>query len=133
MVMAYWNIGRIIVEEEQKGRHRSKRGDFLIKSLSEKLTNEFGKGFSETNIRQMRLFYQSFPYQQTVSADISWSHYLILSRIENEQSRMFYLKEAINCNWSVRELERQISSLLYERLSLSKDKNKVLKKQRTTP
>lgn len=127
MVMAYWNIGRIIVEEEQKGHHRSKRGDFLIKGLSKKLTNEFGKGFSETNIRHMRLFYQSFPYQQTLSADMSWSHYLILSRIENERSRMFYLKEAIGCNWSVRELERQISSLLYERLSLSNNKNKVLK------
>lgn len=127
MVMAYWNIGRIIVEEEQKGKNKATYGEHLIKNLSVKLMKDFGKGFSPTNIRNMRQFYQAFPIQQTVSVELSWSHYLILAKTENEQSRMFYLKEATNCNWSVRELERQISSLLYERLSLSKNKNKVLK------
>ena len=126
MVNAYWNIGRIIVDEEQRGEERAEYGRYLIKFLSKKLTSDFGKGFSITNLKYMRVFYKAFPIGQTLSDQLSWSHYLLLSKLEQENIRHFYFKECISAHWSVRELERQISSLLYERLTLSRDKKKVL-------
>lgn len=126
MVNAYWNIGRIIIDEEQKGEERAEYGKYLLEFLSKKLTSDFGKGFSVTNLRYMRMFYKSFSIRQTLSDELSWSHYILLSKIEKEDIRAFYLKECIAANWSVRELERQISSLLYERLTLSRDKKKVM-------
>lgn len=90
-----------------------------------KLTQEFGKGFSARNLRTMRKFYIVYPIWQTVSSKLSWSHYLELIKIPEENKRGFYLNESINSNWSVRELQRQISSLYYERLFLSKDKKTV--------
>jgi len=126
MVDAYWNIGRMIVEEEQNGEDRAGYGEQLLKELSEKLTQEFGRGLSVTNLRNMRLFYQSFQKHQTLSDELSWSHYLLLTKIKEEDKRSFYFMEAIESKWSVRELERQIASLLFERLTLSKDKQKVL-------
>jgi predicted nuclease of restriction endonuclease-like (RecB) superfamily len=150
MVLTYFEIGRIIVEEEQKGKIRAEYGKELLKGLSDKLTAEFGKGFSITNLKQMRQFYLtysisdtvlekienskkqqlpsvSFEKSQTLSDEfnLSWSHYLFLMRIDNQDERKFYEKEAIENNWSLRELKRQFNSALYERLVLSRDKNGV--------
>jgi len=125
MLNLYWNIGKIIMEIQQ-GDERASYGDAVLDKLSEKLTNEFGKGFSSRNLRTMRKFYLTYPIWKTVSAKLSWSHYLELIKIDEEPKRSFYLNECINSRWSVRELQRQRDSLLYERLTLSADKNKVL-------
>ena len=127
MTKTYFLIGKRIVEEEQNGNKRAEYGKNLIKILSEKLTKEFGKGFSETNLEQMRKFYVRYSIPQTLSEEfqLSWSHYLILMRIENINARNFYEIEAIQNNWSLRELKRQVNLALYERLVLSKDKEKV--------
>ncbi|NWF91129.1 MAG: DUF1016 domain-containing protein [Ignavibacteriaceae bacterium] len=192
MVESYWNIGRLIVEEEQKGKKRAEYGKYLIKELSERLTKDFGKGFDVSNIRHMRQFYLSFPIQDAVRLkfkksnnnklhavsgetgsirhalsdksknqndkklntlrsqsivtsiqdaarhtfvelqnflrpELSWTHYRILLKLEKEEARYFYMNEAANSNWSTRELERQINSLLFERLALSKDKKAVIR------
>ena len=129
MTKTYFLIGKRIVEEEQDGNKRAEYGKNLIKMLSEKLTKEFGKGFSETNLEQMRKFFKVYGIPQTLSEEfqfnLSWSHYLILMRIENINARNFYEIEAFENNWSLRELKRQVNSSLYERLVLSKDKEKV--------
>ena len=127
MTKTYFLIGKRIVEEEQNGNKRAEYGKNLIKMLSEKLTKEFGKGFSETNLEQMRKFFKVYGISQTLSEEfkLSWSHYLILMRIENIDARNFYEIEAFENNWSLRELKRQVNSSLYERLVLSKDKEKV--------
>ena len=127
MVKTYYEIGRIIVEDEQKGQIRSDYGKEVLKNLSKKLTEKFGKGFSTTNLKQMRDFYQTYQIGQTVSDQfsLSWSHYLFLMRIDNPKERQFYEIEAKNSNWSLRELKRQFDSALYERLALSKDKTSI--------
>ncbi|PJA97165.1 MAG: DUF1016 domain-containing protein [Ignavibacteriales bacterium CG_4_9_14_3_um_filter_34_10] len=178
MVEAYWNIGRLIVEEEFNGKKRADYGSFLIKELSKKLTKDFGKGFSENNLWYMRQFYISFPIVHAVRGEssasirhsmrdksrakenvnavsselhfsetaigkavrhtsvdlksylrpeLSWTHYRILLKLEKEEARYFYMNEAANSNWSTRELERQINSLLFERLALSRDKKAVIR------
>lgn len=150
MVLTYFEIGRKIVEEEQGGKERADYGKGIIKELSKVLTVEFGKGFSERNIEQMRQFYLVYSKPQTLSSDfknisqtlssesqkgvqqtasyqfkLSWSHYLKLMRIDDENERKFYEIEALKNNWSVRELQRQFDSALYTRLVLSRDKDKV--------
>ncbi|MCF6308624.1 MAG: PDDEXK nuclease domain-containing protein [Flavobacteriaceae bacterium] len=151
MVITYFEIGRMIVEEEQKGKARAAYGKALLKTLSQVLKNEFGRGFSVTNLKQMRQFYQIYQISQTVSDELkdlktqklsaisetqisetlspkfnlSWSHYLTLIRIDEENERSFYEIESKNNNWSVRELKRQYDSALYTRLSLSRDKEKI--------
>ena len=127
MTKTYFLIGKRIVEEEQDGNKRAEYGKKLMKTLSEKLTKEFGRGFSQRNLEQMRTFYLRYSISQTVSAEfkLSWSHYLILMRMEDIDTRKFYEIEAIENNWSLRELKRQVNSSLYERLVLSKDKEKV--------
>ena len=127
MVKTYFEIGRLIVEDEQKGFERAEYGKETLKNLSVRLTKEFGKGFSQRNLEQMRQFYLVYSISQTVSAEfkLSWSHYLVLMRMENLNERNFYEIEAINNNWSLRELKRQFDSALYERLILSKEKEKV--------
>ena len=125
MLKLYWNIGKIIMGIQQ-GDERAKYGDSILEKLSEKLTNEFGKGFSKRNLERMRKFYIWFPITTTVSSQLSWSHYLELIKIEEKSKRNFYFNECINTKWSVRELQRQRDSLLYERLLLSADKEKVL-------
>ena len=125
LVQTYWEIGRIIVEEEQGHCDRAEYGKQLIIELSKKLTREYGKGFSRSNLQNMRNFYLTYPICQTVSSKLSWSHYCELLSISDEQKRNFYEKETINANWSVRELKRQIKTSLFERLLLSVgDKNK---------
>jgi predicted nuclease of restriction endonuclease-like (RecB) superfamily len=128
MVYTYYEIGRIIVEEEQKGKGRAEYGQQLIEELSVKLSKEFGKGFSSTNIKQMRSFFNIYSKGQTTSDEfnLSWSHYLKLMRIEDENERKFYEIEAYKNNWSLRELQRQYDSALFTRLALSRDKKKVL-------
>lgn len=127
MVKTYFEIGRLILEEEQKGEYRATYGKELLKNLSIRLTKEFGKGFSETNLKQMKTFYDVYKIRQTLSDEfnLSWSHYLILMRISNLEERQFYEIEAFNNNWSLRELRRQLDSALYERLVLSRDKESV--------
>ena len=121
MVYTYFEIGRMIVEEEQKGNVRAEYGKQVIIELSRKLTEEFGKGFSRRNLEQMRQFYLTYSKTQTVSAEfnLSWSHYMKLMRIDNENERKFYEIESLENNWSLRELQRQYDSALYERLALS--------------
>ena len=125
MLNLYWNIGKAIMEIQQ-GDERASYGETILEKLSQKLTAEFGKGFSKRNLERMRKFYIYFPIATTVSTQLSWSHYLELIKIEEEPKRNFYVQEAINSRWSVRELQRQKNSLLYERLALSQNKEKVL-------
>ena len=150
MVTTYFEIGRMIVEEEQGGKERAEYGKQILKELSDVLTKEFGKGFSVTNLKQMRQFYLIYSIGQTPSDDfrniaqipssksenaisatsspdfdLSWSHYLKLMRIEDKNERKFYEIESTKNNWSVRELQRQFDSALYTRLVLSRDKEKV--------
>ncbi len=127
MVQAYWLIGREIVEEEQKGQKRATYGETLLKSLSEKLTRDFGRGFDDSNLRYIRQFYLTFPIRDALRHELSWTHYRILMRVERPEARSFYEIECVKNNWSVRELERQKGSLLFERLSLSKDKKGLFK------
>ena len=144
MVMTYFEIGRMIVMDEQKGKKRAGYAEETLKNLSLDLTEEFGKGFSERNLRAFRQFYLTYTARairqspiaksktkalQTSNSEmpfsLSWTHYLLLMRIDNEEERRFYEIEAASQNWSVRELERQFNSSLYERLVLSRDKKKI--------
>jgi len=125
MVQCYWQIGRLIVEHEQQGQARAVYGKQQLQTLSEQLTAEFGKGFDATNLRNMRRFYLTFPIRETVSLELSWSHYNVLARVENTNARTWYQREAIQQHWSVRALDRQISKLYYERLLSSQDKAAV--------
>ncbi len=129
LIQTYWEIGRIIVEDEQGHSDRAGYGKTLLKDLSKMLTKEFGRGFSVSNLQFMRRFYQEYEIQQTLSVKLSWSHYCELLSIDNKNKRSFYEKETINANWSVRELKRQIKTSLFERLLLSsgdENKEKVL-------
>lgn len=121
MVGAYWEIGREIVEEEQRGQARAGYGQRLLETLSAQLAAEFGKGFDVSNLRNMRGFYSAFPIRDALRPELSWTHYRHLSRVENAQARAFYEVEAARSRWSTRDLERQITSLLYERLALSRE------------
>jgi predicted nuclease of restriction endonuclease-like (RecB) superfamily len=126
MVEAYWNIGKQIVQEEQDGKHRAKYGSYLIKKLSEKLTLDFGKGFTPTNLKTMRQFYNTFPNSHTLCDQLSWSHYKLIIRLKDEKSRFWYMEETSKSNWSVRALERQIGTHYYERLISSKEQQSVI-------
>ena len=114
MVEAYWEIGRQIMEA-QEGQ-RAEYGTGLIKYLAERLTKEFGKGFTETNLKYMRQFYTTFPISHALRDQLSWTHYRLLIKIDNPDRREFYLNECAECNWSSRQLERQITTFYYERL-----------------
>ncbi len=123
MVQTYWQIGKMLVEDEQKGEKRAKYGKQQLEHISKVLTDEFGKGFDTRNLRNMRQFYLTFPIWNSVSAKLSWTHYRVLIRVENKEAREWYIKEAIENSWSVRALERQISKLYYERLLSSQEKS----------
>jgi len=140
IVMTYYEVGRMIVEHEQQGQKRAQYSTKLIEGLSKYLTDQYGKGFSVVNLKSIRKFYQvySLSIQQTLSAKtqkgqtlsaqfkLTWSHYQILMRIENEAERRFYEIETVSQQWAVRQLQRQVGSSLYERLALSRDKTKVM-------
>lgn len=127
MTQTYFQIGKRIVEEEQGGESRAEYGKSLLKLLSVQLSNEFGKGFSVDNLENMRRFYLAFQKSETVSRkfELSWSHYIFLTRIENIDERNFYEIESIENSWSLRELKRQFDTGLFERLKLSSDKQKI--------
>ena len=125
MIKLYWNIGKMIIEK-QSGNKRAKYNDYITNELSIRLTTVFGKGFSKRNLERMRKFYSCYPIATTLSSQLSWSHYLELIKIEDDVKRNFYMHECINSNWNVRELARQRSTLLYERVYNAKDKNKIL-------
>jgi len=127
MVQTYWNIGKTIVEDEQKGEARAAYGKGQLNQISKELTKEFGKGFDTRNLRNMRQFYLTFPNWNSVSTKLSWTHYRTLIRIENPNAREWYIQETIANNWSVRALDRQIGVLYYERLLSSKEKLPVEK------
>lgn len=114
MVAAYWTIGRQIHDTADSAG--SVYGKQLLKFTSEKLTEEFGQGFDERNLRYMRQFYETYPIWNTVCSELSWSHYRLLMRIKEQDKRAYYQKECIECAWSVRQLERQINSFYYERV-----------------
>ena len=149
MVMAYWEVGRLIVEEEQQGKDRAEYGKALIMELSKRLTKDFGKGFSEQSLWNFRQFYLIFPklsaqrrelemnsksmpaqfvFQEKLSAvrrELTWTHYKMLMRVKKEEARIWYMNEAADSGWSTRQLERQINSFYYERLLASHDKAPV--------
>lgn len=151
MVYTYFEIGKIIVEEEQNGKDRAEYGKKLLKGLPKQLIQEFGKGFSVENLDRMRKFYKIYSNSSTLSTKLeiedsqqlslvaedsspflrgfklTWSHYTFLMRIDDEKERHFYKIESEKNNWSVRELKRQYDSALYIRLALSRDKEGVLK------
>jgi predicted nuclease of restriction endonuclease-like (RecB) superfamily len=148
MVQAYWEIGRVIVEEEQHGKAKAGYGEYLVKELSSRMTKEFGRGFTLSNIKYFRQFYLSFSIGHAargqLSADqvtpishavrdelpiirpeLSWTHYRLLLKVERLEARRFYLNECITANWSTRQLERQVNSHYYERLLASRDRKPV--------
>ena len=125
MVEAYWNIGKQIVQEEQFGNNRAKYGSNIIKNLSKQLTQDFGKGFSQQSLRNMRQFYTCFPIHSTLWSKLSWSHYKLIIRLKSEKARNYYIEESVKSNWSVRALEQQIGTHYYERILSSKDKQIV--------
>ena len=130
MVEAYWQIGREIVEEEQRGQDRAAYGTRLIEELSQALTQEYGKGFNARNLWYMKDVYLAFPILNALRSEsqgwLSWTHYRLLARVGKTAARAFYTAECAKARWSTRELERQIASLLYERLALSTDKAGLL-------
>lgn len=126
LVKTYWEIGRYIVEFEQNGKERAEYGDELLVTLSKDLTLAYGKGFSKSNLFQIRQFYLKFQKFQTLSGKLSWSHYVEILKCDDELELGFYVKQCELENWSVRELKRQMKSLLFHRIALSKDKSEVI-------
>lgn len=116
LLETYWQIGKIIVEEEQNGNVKAEYGKATLKNLAKQLTLEFGKGFDERNLNNMRAFYQAFPIWNSLRTELSWTHYRLLSRLDAEEKRNYYLEESITANWNSRELQRQINSLAFERV-----------------
>ena len=128
MVEVYWEIGRRIVEEEQNGKERAEYGKEILQNLSKELTEEFGKGYSYRTLREIRQFYlmfSDFEKWRTVSAKLTWSHFQKVLRVSDEKARIFYLTEAAENMWSVRTLDRNISTLYYDRIVASIDKKIV--------
>ena len=124
--LLYWYIGERIFNEEQQGKERAEYGNYLIKYLSEQLTPEYGSGFSYRQLNRYRQFYRTFPIVSTLWTQLSWSHYKLLLGLNDEDKREYYIAETVKNNWSVRQMERQINSQLFERLLLSNDKESVL-------
>jgi len=127
LLKANWAIGKYIVDYEQNGNEKAEYGSSLLTNLSKDLKSRFGKGFSKSNIYLMRQFYLKYQIFQSVTGKLTWTHYAELLAVSDDYARSFYEKQAVNDNWSVRELKRQISSSLFERLALSQDKIGVLK------
>ena len=127
LVHTYWEIGRYIVEFEQGGNEKAEYGSHLFDRLSKDLTVAYGKGFSRSNLLYMRKFYVYFPKRETVSHKLAWSHYFEILKADSNLEIGFYVKQCINEKWSVRELKRQMKSMLFHRLALSTDKEGILK------
>lgn len=116
LLLTYWQIGKLIVEDEQQGKERAAYGKQTLKNLSRKLSLEFGKGFDESNLRNMRSFYQAFPICDALRHELSWTHYRLVIRLDHTDKMNYYINEAIQNNWNYRDLKRQINSLAYERV-----------------
>jgi predicted nuclease of restriction endonuclease-like (RecB) superfamily len=125
MVQAYWQIGQLIVENEQGGEERAEYGKAVLEELSKRLTIEFGKGYSIQTLRNIRQFYTTFSKHSALRSELTWTHYKCLMRVENEKAREWYMNEAANQSWSTRQLDRQISVFYYERILGSRDKESV--------
>lgn len=115
LLESYWHIGKLIIEDEQQGKLRADYGKAILKTLSKQLTLEFGKGFDDSNLRNIRSFYLAFPIRDAFRHELSWTHYRLLSRLDSEEKRNFYITESIASNWSSRELQRQINILASDR------------------
>lgn len=126
LIETYWNIGRYIVEYEQKGKERAEYGAELLNNLSKDLTRIYGKGFSRSNLFQIRQFYVKYQKVQTLSGKLTWSHYAEIIKVDSDLEISFYTKQCELENWSVRELRRQMKSMLFHRLALSKEKEEIL-------
>jgi len=126
MLTTYWEIGREIVEFEQKGKEKAEYGSKLLDRIARDLKNKYGKGFSRSNVIYIRLLYLKYPKSETLFHQLSWSHYFELLKISDDLERSFYEKQSVLENWSVRELKRQKNTALFQRIALSKDKEKVL-------
>lgn len=125
-VQMYWNIGRRIVEEEQQGKDRAEYGTYLIKNLASTLEPEYGSGFSSRQLSFCRQFYRLYPIANALRSQLNWTQYRLLIQISDHDKREYYELESVNNGWTARETERQINSLLYERLLLSNDKESVM-------
>lgn len=133
-VLMYWNIGQRIFEKEQQGKERADYGTYLIKNLAMAIEPEYGSGFGERQLKFCRQFYKAYPIANTLCSQLNWSQYCMLIQIPDLDKREYYELEAVNEGWTGRQLERQINSMLYERLLMSNDKEKVLavaRKERT--
>ena len=126
LVQAYWHIGRIIVEHEQDGQERAAYGKAVLQELSVRLTEEFGKGFSVRTLQQTKQFYLTFPNTNALRSQLTWTHYRLLLKVEDDKARQWYMNEAVASAWSSRQLERQISTLYYERLLSSSNQEPVI-------
>ena len=122
----YWHLGKRIFEEEQQGKQRADYGTYLIKNLAKQLEPEYGSGFSVRQLEMCRQFYRIYPIANAVRSQLNWTQYRMLIQIPDPDKREYYELEAVNNGWTGRELERQINSMLYERLLLSNDKEAVL-------
>lgn len=127
MVKAYWNIGRIIVENEQAGALRGKYGKAILKNISSRLQGEYGQGFDIRNLQQMKKFYTLFKNANALRSQLTWTHYRLLLKVKDEKARKWYIEETIRSHWSTRQLERQISTFYYQRLLSSQNKDVVIK------
>lgn len=116
LLLTYWQIGKLIVEDEQKGKERAEYGKYTLKNLSKRLTLEFGKGFDYTNLSNMRKFYTVFPIVDALRQQLSWTHYRLLIKLDNNQKINYYINESIQNNWNSRDLKRQINALAYEQV-----------------
>jgi predicted nuclease of restriction endonuclease-like (RecB) superfamily len=125
MTLTYWEIGRLIVEEEQQGKERADYGDYLIVALAKRLQKEFGSGYSQANLRNFRQLFSLFPIRYALRSELTWTHYRLLMRVENPNARAFYEAEAVRSGWSTRALERQIHVFYYERILASRDRASV--------
>lgn len=132
MVMAYWRIGKRIVEEEQNGDSKADYGTYLIRGLSKRLTQEYGRGFSEANVKNFRQFYLIFPEGEigyAVRSELTWTHYRSIMRVDNPEARKYYISEAANQHWGTRQLDRNINTMYYERLLSSRNKKELMFEQ----
>ena len=116
LLETYWQIGKLIIEDEQEGKDRADYGKATLKNLADQLTFEFGKGFDDSNLRNMRSFYKMFPIRDALRHELSWTHYRLLSRLNSDEKINYYLNESILNNWNSRTLQRQINSLAFERV-----------------
>lgn len=131
MVQSYWQIGKLISDEELGGRQRADYGKYLMKELSARLTRDFGKGFDERELRRICQFYRCFPIRDALRPELSWTHYRRLISVEDAMARVWYMNEAASCVWSTRQLDRQISTLYYDRLLASTDRESVKQEARS--